>query len=89
MPLLQATVFIAFVVLGIACLAVFGLFGIVIWLLIYGLFHALARTLKRHIGDSGDISHLEHRATHRRAPSERDPSASTQRRPPSPAARPS
>lgn len=51
MPVVSAIFSIGFVVLAIVCLSNFGLFGIVIWLLIYGCFHVGARALLRHIGD--------------------------------------
>lgn len=50
-----ATAFVGFVVLAMVCVACFGPFGAVIWLTIYGLFHALCRAILRHVGEEADI----------------------------------
>jgi len=49
--LLAAAVVVGFVVLAIASISLFGLFGIVVWLLCYGLFHILASRLSAYVGD--------------------------------------
>lgn len=53
--MIEAAVLIFFVVLAIGCLSVFGVFGIIPWLLIFGLFQFLGRALIRHIGDESDV----------------------------------
>lgn len=46
-----AIVGIGFIVLAIASLEAFGLWGILVWIVIYALFHSACRALLRHIGE--------------------------------------
>lgn len=81
--MLAATAFVGFVVLAMACIAVFGPFGAVVWLVLYGLFHALCRTILRHVGDDADL-YFHERITrrHRPAATSLRALANTRHRPP-------
>lgn len=83
--MLAATVFIGFVVLGLVCLAVLGVpLGILAWLLFYGLFRFITRSLLTHIGDSGDLYHHERVTRPRPVATSPHASANTRRQRPSP-----
>jgi hypothetical protein len=62
LALVGASVFVGFVILAIACISFFGLFGIVVWLLCYGLFHILANRLRAFVGDEYELFTAERRA---------------------------
>jgi hypothetical protein len=61
MAVVSAATAIAFVMLAIACLSMFGLFGVIVWLLIYGLFHVASRVFLRYVGDEDDPIGRSHR----------------------------
>lgn len=83
---LAAAVYVGFVVLALACVALLGVpLGIVAWLLIYGVFRFLARHLLIFVGDSSDLTE---RPTRRPTLSAPVASANTRRRPPSPQGQP-
>lgn len=83
--MIEAVVFVGFVVLAIACIAIFGPIGAVVWLLCYGCFLAICRGLLAFIGDPDDALMSEHRATVPRPVTPLTPaSANTTRPTPSP-----
>jgi hypothetical protein len=62
--MVEVIVLIGFFVLAIACLSLFGLFGIVVWLVIYGLFYYGGRALIRFVGDEDDSDRPTHHRPH-------------------------